>query len=233
MVDVEGRLGTITLARVARRNAITPPMLAGIIEACGAVAAAAVDVVCLRGAGPDFSVGFDLDQFATGSTDGAVLGGQAVAALRDLEAVTVAVLQGWVVGGGMALAGACDLRVATTDTRFRIPEVPLGIPLGWGALPVLVEEVGLAVTRDLVMTGRVLDAGQALAVGFVARVGDGADLIDQLLATPAGPLRTTKRQLRAVTGSSHSGEDDAELLIAAVSDPGFAEAFARYRASLS
>lgn len=236
-VTVAGRRATITLDRTERRNAITPGMLAALVDACEELAEA--DVVVLRSASADFSVGFDLDHFDREDDvgDGAHLGGRAVAALAGLGGVTVAAMSGWVVGGGVALAGACDLRLATHDTRFRIPEVPLGIPLGWGAMPILVAELGPSVAKDLVMTGRDMDAEEARQRGFVARVVHDLDaatdaLVDRLLSTLPGPLRTTKQQVAEAASIAATGTADAALLLEAAGDPAFRDAFERYRTSV-
>jgi enoyl-CoA hydratase/carnithine racemase len=232
-LTIDGRVARLLLDRPGRRNAITPEMLSGIITACATIASAAVDVAVLGSSGADFSVGFDLERFEDRSAaDGARLGGEATEAIRGLEAVTVAELSGWVVGGGVALAGACDLRVATPDTRFRIPEVPLGIPLGWGAIPLLVSLLGPAVTKDIVMTGRDVDLDEAVARGLVSRVGRADALVERLLEVPRGPLLATKAQVDEVARVASTASEDAERLLEAVSDPAFAEAFGRYRAGL-
>src|SRR5215831_533761 len=128
-------------------------------------------VVVLRGAGRAFSAGADLDgldRAALGSLTWSRrrrLAGGWQRTLAGLEAVpqpSVAVLHGWVVGGAALLACCCDLRVAADDMRLSIPELRLGIPLTWAGLPRLVREIGLARTRDHVMTGRSISAQEAL-----------------------------------------------------------------------
>jgi enoyl-CoA hydratase/carnithine racemase len=232
-LTLDERVAHLVLDRPGRRNAITPAMLEGIVAACAAIEVSDVDVVVLGASGPDFSVGLDLALFEDESAIAAAqLGGEAVEALRDLGAVTIAELRGWVVGGGVALAGACDLRVAEAGTRFRIPEVPLGIPLGWGAVPLLVATVGPAVTKDLVMTGRDMGLDEAIALGFVSRVGPAGSLVERLLEIAPGPLRETKRQVDEATAIRRTGASDAERLRAAIDDPDFLEAFRRYRTGI-
>lgn len=190
----------------------------------------------VAGRGIDFSVGFDLDAVAEGSVDdGARLGAIAVDAIADLEAITVARLHGWVVGGGAALAAACDLRVGDSTFRMRIPEVPLGIPLGWGAVPLLVSELGPSLTKELVMTGRDMDAEEAATRGLLNRLMPQGDLdagvtalVERLLEMPPGPLRTTKSQVSEAAAVARTGEADFTRLREAVADPGFAEHFRSY-----
>lgn len=235
-LTVDGRVARVTLNRPHRHNALDIATLSGISGACQQATSAGVDVLVLAGRGVDFSVGFDLDAFAEGSVDdGARLGAEAVDAIVDMEAVTVARLQGWVVGGAAALAAACDLRVGDSTFRMRIPEVPLGIPLGWGAVPLIVSELGPSLTKELVMTGRDMDAEEAATRGLLNRLmpEGGLDagvsaLVDRLLDMPPGPLRTTKSQVSEAAAVVRSGEADASRLLEAVADPDFTERFRRY-----
>lgn len=211
-------------------------MLEGIAAACRSVADSSVDVAVLSASGTSFSVGFDLDEIAGGGTpEGAYAGARAIEALLNLEVVTIARLSGWVVGGGAALAAACDFRVGDPSVVFRIPEVPLGIPLGWGAMPLLVAELGPSLAKDLVMTGRDMTADEAYARGMLTRLASEGeldqvleDLVQSLLAVPPGPMRTTKKQVAAVAPIARTGQTDAERLIAALESPEFVEVFGRY-----
>lgn len=237
-LELSGRLARLTLARPERRNALTSGMLERLVEAAASIESEDVDVVVLGGVGADFTVGFDLEDLASGDTSAALLGGKALAALRGLGAITVARLSGWVVGGGVALAGACDLRVGDLTTRFRIPEVAMGIPLGWGAVPLLVSELGPSLTRDLVMSGRDMEAEEAARHGFLHRLAADGEaeterLVERLLATPSGPLRSTKRQVAAAAGVTIDAESEARLLLASVEESRFASDFAAYRRRLS
>ena len=235
VLEVEGRSARLLLNRPERHNALTSSMLAAIADRCAEMPDQ-VDVVVLAGEGPDFSVGFDLDEMARlDVTDGAYEGARAVAAILDLGAITVARLHGWVVGGGAALAAACDFRVADSTMKLRIPEVPLGIPLGWGEIPLLVAELGPSLTKDLVMTGRDMGPAEALRNGFLNRLADDktlddvtAELVTRLLEVPPGPLRATKEQVAAAAAVARSGDADAHRLLEAVAAPEFGAVFAAY-----
>jgi enoyl-CoA hydratase/carnithine racemase len=146
-----------------------------------------------------------------------------------MRAVTVAKIRGWCVGGGLVLAGVCDLRVAARSARFSIPEVELGIPLAWGGIPRLVREIGPAMTKELVMTCREFGPDEAKAAGFLNRVVDDDRLdaeVEELVATlvrmPKLALLSTKAHTNAVsesmvgTGRSWS---DADGLLAGLRDP--------------
>lgn len=91
-------------------------------------------------------------------------------AVERVEQVTIAAINGVAVGGGIAIALACDLRIAAESARFRIPEVNLGVPLSWGTIPRLVRLVGPAKAKELIMACDWVDANEALAVGLLNKV---------------------------------------------------------------
>jgi enoyl-CoA hydratase/carnithine racemase len=150
-------------------------------------------------------------------------------ALEAMRAVSVARIQGWCVGGGLVLAAACDMRVATETARFSIPEVDLGIPLAWGGIPRLVREIGPALTRELVITCREFSAAEARDSGFLNRVvaEDRLDeevetLVQQVASKPAYPVAATKAHVAAVTAQmvgTQRAWSDADGLIGGLLDP--------------
>jgi len=156
-----------------------------------------------------------------------------------MRAITVGSIRGHCIGGGVVLASACDLRLASTTAAFRIPEVDLGVPLFWTGVPRLVRELGPALTKELVMTGRSFDAGEAHAVRFVNRVVPDDDLDSEtdalaaeLAAKPARVLQTTKTQVEeaapSVPTSDTGTEADAAALAEAFADPECLNAAATY-----
>ena len=103
-------------------------------------------MVLVAGEGRAFCAGFDLDEMrgaaATRDKATADLGRRMVEAVEAIPAITVALVQGHCVGGGLLLAAACDLRMAAADAQFSIPELEIGIPLAWGGVPRLGRVVG-------------------------------------------------------------------------------------------
>ena len=213
LVTCDGRRATLTLNRPAQLNALSNQTMAEIIAAADWFDHQPdLRVVVVEGAGRAFCAGFDLGAFGdegTSPAGGRVPGdtGRLMAeALERMAPVTIARLHGHVVGGGLVLAAACDLRVAADDVRFSIPEVDLGIPLAWGGIPRLVREIGPALTKELVMTCRPFDAAEAKAAGFLNRVVPAADLdaeVDELAEAVASRPRfavlATKAHTNAVT----------------------------------
>ncbi len=159
-------------------------------------------------------------------------------ALEQMQALAIASIQGWCVGGGLVLAAACDLRIAAESARFSIPEVDLGIPLAWGGIPRLVREIGPALTKELVLTCRPFGPEEAKAAGFLNRVvpderltAEVEELAAQLAGKASHALFSTKRHVNAVTdqmvGTMRSWSD-ADGLVTAFADPECADARRAY-----
>ena len=181
-IDDGGAVGRITLSRPEKLNALSIAVLEDL-------AAAAVwfderpevKVVVVAGEGPSFSAGFDLADpswRAEGADPAAnTRAGRAMAdAIGSMGALTIASIRGHCIGGGVVLAAACDLRVVSDTARFKIPEVDLGVPLYWTGIPRLVRELGPALTKELVLTGRTFDAEEARSIRFANRLVPDAEL---------------------------------------------------------
>ena len=187
-----------------------------------------------------FSFGFDLDAASSEppSAETIDLGRQMAEAVAALPAISIARIHGHCVGGGLVLAGSCDLRVAAESTRFSIPEVDFGIPLAWGGIPRLVRELGPAATKELVLTCRPFTASEALSLGFLNRVAEDDDLVAEveelaleLSKKPAFLIRQTKHLVDAMVEQAYpTGQSfrDAQVTIAALSDPESRQAAERY-----
>ena len=181
---IEHGIGRLTLDQPDKLNPLGTNTLQDIIHATTWFNKENVSVVIVSGNGRAFTAGFDLREFTnTDSTgkDGAVLGREMAEAVDRMKPVTIASLHGYCIGGGVVLASACDLRIASENTTFSIPEVDLGIPLAWGGIPRLVREIGPAMTKELVMTCRPFDAEEAKSLGFINRVVKDADLESQTM----------------------------------------------------
>lgn len=239
----EGAIGTVTLTRPQRLNALSRATLIDLAAAARwCDAQKDVKVVVVAGEGSSFSAGFDLADFVSPDPeysvrDTADLGRLMAEAVTDMRAITIAAIEGHCVGGGLVLASACDLRIATESATFRIPEVDLGIPLAWGGIPRLVREIGPALTKELVLTCRPFSAGEAKSIGFVNTVvssdakGHAMSLAKSLADKPGYALRTTKQQVNAVTeemiGTARNAAD-ADALVFATHDAESKAASARY-----
>ncbi|HRP08128.1 MAG TPA: enoyl-CoA hydratase/isomerase family protein [Gemmatimonadales bacterium] len=174
---------TCTLDRADKRNALSADMIGGLAELLArAELEAAVRVVVIRGAGKDFCAGADLAELLA-SVDrpidenerDALHLGEVFLAIRRLPKPVVAVVQGRALAGGAGLATACDLVVAARSASFGYPEIERGFVPAM-VLTMLRRAVGEKRAFELVATGRVIGADEALEMGLISRCHDDAQL---------------------------------------------------------
>lgn len=206
------------MARPQKLNALSRTTLEELAQAAAWLdSQSQVAVVVVSGEGRAFSAGFDLHDSSwpdLGPPERSAVVGRAMAeAIGGMRAVTIASIRGHCIGGGVVLAAACDLRVTSTTAEFRIPEIDLGIPLYWTGISRLVRELGPALTKELVLTGRSFGAHEARSMRFVNRVVPDEELetetdslATELAAKRALVLRTTKQQVEAVAPSVHPSD---------------------------
>jgi enoyl-CoA hydratase/carnithine racemase len=189
VVERAGPVLRVTFDRPRAHNALTFEMYEGLHEACeSADADAEVRVLVLRGAGGKaFVSGTDIAQFA--GFDGAAgvayehRISRVVRRLEDVTVPTVAAVEGFCLGGGLALAAACDLRLATESARFGVPIArTLGNCLSMDVFALLTAHVGPARALDLLLRARQLTGAEAHAAGFVAELVPDAAALDAALA---------------------------------------------------
>jgi enoyl-CoA hydratase/carnithine racemase len=187
-VHRDGAVMTVTFDRPARHNAMTFEMYEGLHAACEtADADRDIRVLVLRGAGGRaFVSGTDITSFRDfhDGADGVAYERRIARVLNRLEDVrvpTVAAIEGYCVGGGLAIASVCNLRLATRSSRFGVPIArTLGNCLSMNTMSILVGQLGPARALDVVLRARLLDAAEAHAAGFVAELCDD-DALDRTL----------------------------------------------------
>lgn len=194
-------------------------------------------VVVLGGKGRSFSVGADRspapDPARPTSERGkrwfANLGRRACRAIEDCAIPTIARVQGHAIGGGMCFAMSCDFRLTTADAKWYLPEVELGVPLTWAAIPRLAQEIGMARARQLVLLADRID-GERAAEWAVAHESVADDQLDaavqrwaeRVIELPELAVHMTKTTLRGYNQLMALGdvsEADADLFTLAQSDP--------------
>jgi len=174
--DIEGFIGTLTFNRPQARNALTWDMYDALVGTCELVDTSAVRVLVIRGAGEVFSAGTDITQFRDFRTgaDGVAYERRLDTVIDRLERVnkiTVAAVDGPAVGGGCAIALACDLRICSERARFGVPVArTLGNCLSAANLARLVDLIGPARALDVLLTARLIDADEALQLGLATRL---------------------------------------------------------------
>lgn len=224
LAEREGAIGWLTINNPERRNAISLDMWQRMGEALREYAQdEEVRVVVLRGAGgKSFAAGADISRFETErATPEQVtyyegIMEQAHAALATLAKPTIAMIQGFCVGGGVGIALDCDLRLCSEDAVFAIPAAKLGLGYGFDALRRLARVVGPAFAREILFTARRFDAVEAAGMGLVNRVvpGDGIEAYTRDYAAAIAsnaPLtvRAVKQILNEV--AKDAGERDLDL----------------------
>jgi enoyl-CoA hydratase/carnithine racemase len=238
-LERDGAVLRVWLDRPERRNALDTATLEALTALyLGLQRDFQTRVVVLGGRGPSFCAGADRGSppgsERMGASSGAgdrerryasQIGWRACRAIEECEVVTLARVHGHAVGGGVALALACDFRIAAQGTVFHVPEVDLGVPLTWGAAPRLISEVGAARARELILLCDRVDARAAERWGLVHRVVPASRLdavVDawarRLAEKPEIAVHMTKSQFRAQSRRGVLGdvtETDGDLLLAA------------------
>ena len=193
-VTNENRVATVTVDRPDKRNAMDIPTRRQLRAALERVAADDdVRVVVIEGAGDEaFVTGGDIVSFEEfDRIDGLSYLTEHAQGLYEcvasLSKPTVAAVDGHALGGGMELAMACDIRLATPDSRFGLPELGLGIIPAGGGTQRLASMVGAGVARELILTGRIIDAAEAADIGLVNHVHPKGEF-DEAVADVAGRM---------------------------------------------
>ncbi|MET7290303.1 enoyl-CoA hydratase/isomerase family protein [Streptomyces sp. NPDC005573] len=233
-LTVDDALATVTLTNPAKRNAQSPALWRALAEA-GRLLPGSVRVVVLRGEGKSFSAGLDRQMFTPEGIAGEptfidlarrddagideVIAGyqEAFTWWRRSDIVSVAAVQGHAVGAGFQLALGCDLRIVADDVQFAMRETSLGlVPDLTGTHP-LVGLVGYARALEICVTGRFVQAGEAVASGLAnlsvpVEELDAAvhDLVTALLAAPRDAVVETKALLRGAGDRTFEEQRTAE-----------------------
>lgn len=204
-------VATVTLQSPRKLNAVSVTMWQELRRLFEALAGdESVRCIVVRGAGGHFAAGADLDEFAEVHRD-RVSGRRfhlevvvpALAAIRDAPQPVMAAIEGVCAGGGLQIALACDLRLASESARLGIPVGRLGLAVVLPELRLLVERLGQAVTAELLLTGRLIDAREAAAKGVVSKALPAAEFEQHVSETAqaiaaGSPLaaRLNKAQIR-------------------------------------
>jgi enoyl-CoA hydratase/carnithine racemase len=219
----EGMVATILFDRPVARNAMTPEMYEEFGAACDTVAGdKALRVVLLRGAGGKaFVAGSDIAQFLdfANAEDGIAYERKMDSYLQRLAAIpvpTVAVIEGGAIGGGLNIAAACDLRIATVGSRFGVPIArTLGNCLSMRNYARLVAGFGESLAKRMLFLGELLSAEEAQQAGFLTQVVENTeltaaldDLVERLLANAPLTLSVSKAALTRLQAADLPDGDD-------------------------
>ena len=175
-IQAKGGVWSVRLNRPQTRNAFSLEMIRSLTQTAEQLRdEPGLRAVVLCAAGPHFSAGMDLAEVQKSDASKlslaerrklAALGERMCQAWEDIPAMTIAAIEGHCIGGGAALAAALDWRVIGSSAWFWLPEIALGLPLGWGALPRLVSLLGPARAKRFIILGERLQGQQALDFGL-------------------------------------------------------------------
>lgn len=201
-----------------QRNAMSPQMTASWVEAIdGLVGDRSVRAVVVTGEGTAFCSGGDTSWIASepeASVDDLrarmLPFYRSWLSVRRLEVPTIAAVNGAAIGAGLCVALACDIRYAASGAKLGVPFVQLGMHPGMAATYLLPDVVGPAHARDLLLTGRIVRAEEALPLGLVSRVVEREGFVDEVLAAAHGVAATAPVPSRLTTLALRAGHRDIE-----------------------
>ncbi len=206
-LEVKGRVATLTVNRPDVRNALDGATVDEFHRALDEVRKARSTVLVVTGAGDKaFVSGADINAIRDRTRDDALasINSRLMSAIESHDAVSIAAVNGYALGGGCEVALACDLRLAAESAVFGLPEPALGIIPGAGGTQRLPRIVGLGRAKEMILTGARWDAARALEYGLVSRVVPLADLMtaagamaEQVLALGPLAVRLAKAALNA------------------------------------
>jgi len=201
LVELEhGKANTLSTALLARLEAVAVALTNEPARA-----------VVITGRGRMFAAGAEISEFG-GPGEAAVIAEafhRALDAVAAIPSVVIAAVNGYALGGGCELALACDLRVAADNARLGQPEIALGIIPGGGGTQRLARLVGVSRAKDLILSGRQVDADEALSMGLVNRVVPADDLRSETLAYAAGFAAGPRRAHALAKQAIDEGIDEA------------------------
>lgn len=203
----EGPVARITLDRPDARNALSMHLSDELTHVLERVRdSATVKVLTIRGAGGTFCAGDDITEMPRWGTANAVMrrvhGYQHLAnVLEELDKVTVAIVEGFAVGGGLEITMACDVVVAASSARWGMPEVDVGITPGWGGTTRMARIIGRRMTKEVNLLGALYPASRAAELGLWNRVVPDAGLdaeVDGLVEVLLSKNQQAIRQLKFI-----------------------------------
>jgi len=208
-LDIDGTIATITNDNPDKHNAFDDEMDAALFAAIDEIARTPmIRAVIWRGEGRSFSSGRDVGsigahQLPISHHELMRRGHRGIQRLWDLDAPVIVACKGWVMGGSFQRALLCDIRVAAEGARFRLPEVTYGVIPDTGGVAVLHQMAGPGLVSDMVLTGRVLSAEEAIGHGIVSRIVPPGELdatvremAEQIAAAPGVTVKMAREVIR-------------------------------------
>lgn len=210
----QGHIAILTVSRPEALNALNMAVLDELELTARAIGQdRTIRALVVTGAGKAFVAGADISEMSgldeAGAMDLARRGQRAITAIEELEIPVIAAINGYALGGGCELALACDIRLAGERAKMGQPETGLGITPGFGGTQRLPRVIGVSRALEMIYTGRVIDAQEALRMGLVNRVCSQDELMDcavklaeQIAANAPHAVRSAKLAARRFTNAA-------------------------------
>jgi enoyl-CoA hydratase/carnithine racemase len=224
-LDIDGAIATITNDNPDKHNAFDDEMDARLFDILAELRARPeVRAVIWRGEGRSWSSGRDVGSIGNNQTDMThhelmTRGIRGIQQLWELEAPVIVAIHGWAIGGSFQRALLCDVRIASEDARFMLPEVGHGVIPDTGGVAVLYEMCGHGLVSDMVLTGRRLSAEEALAHGIVSRVvprdeldATAREMAEKVAASPAVTVKLARRVISHLSRPQLRASMEDELI---------------------
>ncbi len=246
-VERTGRVAVVRFDRGVRANPLSQALMMELTQAaCAFHDCPDISAVILTGRSDCFSMGADLKDAAIARRSAQGLGDQRIAlrtgprlcqAWEDVDALTICAVEGWCVGGGVALASACDLRVAARNSVFYVPEVERGMNMSWGSIPRFTALIGPARTKRMAALCEKIDGHTAHEWGLADYLSeDGAALplarsiADQASTLPPTALKVVKHDVNVAAHALHraTAHRDLEAFALLSQSEDYAEAVAAF-----
>lgn len=244
---IEGRIATVRFDRGDKANALSAEALRRLTEAArGFHGRPDISAVILTGQAKNFTLGADLkdperaamrEQKLARRRVSLRLGPEMCEAWEKVDAITIMAIEGWCVGGGAALAAACDLRVMGKSAKIYVPEVERGMNMSWGSIPRMTALVGPARAKRLAALCEKVDAATALAWGLADAVSEDGAALDRAMefakaaaGLPPTALKMVKQDVNtaALALSRATGHRDLEAFALMEQSEDFAEGVASF-----
>jgi enoyl-CoA hydratase/carnithine racemase len=224
-LEIDGAIATITNDNPDKHHAFDDEMDAQLFAILAELRQRSdLRAVIWRGEGKSWSSGRDVGSIGNNQTDMThhelmTRGIRGIQQLWELEAPVIVAIQGWALGGSFQRALLCDIRIASEDARFMLPEVGHGVIPDTGGVAVLYEMCGHGLVSDMVLTGRRLSAEEALAHGIVSRVvpreeldTTARDMAEKIAASPAVTVKLARRVLAHLSRPDIRASMEDELI---------------------
>jgi 2-(1,2-epoxy-1,2-dihydrophenyl)acetyl-CoA isomerase len=223
--SVDDGIATLTLNRPENLNALSDEIRLGLVEALSRLGTdPAIGCIVVTGAGRGFCAGGDVKTMGNRAVKvfeeraaGIMQSGRVPEQMHRTPKPIIGMINGVAVGAGLGMAGACDIRIAGRSARFGAGFIKIGLSGDWGTTWSLTQLVGTAKARELMFTGDMIDADEALRIGLVNKVVEDAELLTttmemakRIAGMPHLALGYTKRNLAVAVTSDFAGSLEAE-----------------------